>query len=103
MITRQELEAAITECESLPSSYQNCEKLAVFYAVYSHLYGPENADTEKISHEYITEQYGESEFFKTIKNKKAKAVFTVFDELMSTLQIVNPKLYTATLEKIDNI
>ena len=103
MITKQELEEAIAECENLPSSYQSCEKLATFYAVYDHLYGSKISDTEPISREYITEQYGKSEFFTAIRDKKEKSVFGVIDELMSTLQIVNPKLYNATLNKIETI
>ena len=103
MITKQELEEAIAECENLPSSYQSCEKLATFYAVYDHLYGSKVSDTEPIPREYITEQYGDSEFFTAIRDKKEKAVFSVIDELMSTLQIVNPKLYNATLNKIETI
>lgn len=102
MITRQELEEAITECENLPPSYQTCEKLAVFYAVYDHLYGLK--DSEKTaSHEYLTEHYGDSEFFATIRGKNEKSVFNVIDELMSTLKIVNPNLYSATIEKINTI
>lgn len=103
MTTKQELERAISECENLPSSYQNCEKLAVFYTVYNNLYGSDVSDTEPIPREYITEKYGESEFFTAIRDKKEKAVFGVIDELMTTLKIVNPKLYNATLNKIENI
>ena len=102
MITKQELEEAITEYENLPSSYQACEKLATFYAVYDHLYGLK--DSEKTaSHEYLTEYYGNSEFFATIKGKNERSVFNILDELMSTLQIVNPNLYSATIEKINTI
>lgn len=104
MITKQELEEAIAECESMPSSYQSCEKLAVFYTVYRYLYGTENAHSEVIPPcKYITEKYGDSEFLTAVTDKKEKSVFGVIDELMSTLQIVNPKLYNATLTKITDI
>ena len=47
MIAKTELEKAIDECEHLPTSYQNCEKLATFYAIYDHLYAEKEPKEQK--------------------------------------------------------
>ena len=38
MVTERELLDAIRECESAPSSFRSCERLAVFYSLYDRLY-----------------------------------------------------------------
>lgn len=104
MIAKTELEKAIDECEHLPISYQNCEKLATFYAIYDHLYAEKEPKEQKsVYTETVIDDYGDSEFFMTIQGKDSKEVWKVLDELMSTLQVVNPKLYNATLRKIDSV
>ena len=101
MFSRSELLNAIQELESAPATYQNAEKLATFYALYDHLYihkEPENR-IETVR-EVTIDRYDGSEFYEAISGQKAAQVWAVVDELMATLQALQPKLYQATIDKI---
>lgn len=46
------------------------------------------------------DRYGDSEFLETITDKNPEDIWMVMDELMSTLQALNPRLYQATMDRI---
>ena len=100
-ITKRELNEAIRECEEAPPSYQNCQRLATFYTIYNHMFPPERQS--EIRTETVIEDYGKSDFLLSVGGKNAEKVWNVMDELMSTLQAVNPKLYEGVLQKIDDL
>lgn len=101
MFSKGQLLDAIEELEMSPATYQNAEKLATFYSLYDHLYVHQEpmSRVETIS-ETIIDKYGDSEFFNVINGKDAYDVWSVMDELMTTIQVLQPKLYQATLDKI---
>lgn len=101
MLTKRELTDAIRECENLPASYQNCQRLATFYTIYDHMFPPEVRS--EIKAEKVIEDYGKSDFLTSVGGKNAEKVWTVMDELMLTLQAVNPKLYDGVLRKINDL
>ncbi|MDE6673079.1 MAG: hypothetical protein K2K16_12955 [Ruminococcus sp.] len=101
MLTQRELIDAIRECENAPVSYQNCQRLATFYGIYDHMFPPEVQTGIKA--EKVIEDYGKSDFLLSVGGKNAEKVWNVMDELMSTLQAVNPKLYEGVLRKIDDL
>lgn len=104
MFTRRELENAIAECEKNPSTFNDCQKLAAFYTLYDHLYTDnEPREQRTVYTETIIDNYGDSEFFMAVQGRDSESVWEVLNELMSALQIVNPKLYNATLQKIDSL
>lgn len=104
MLTRRELENAIAECESNPSSFNDCQKLATFYTIYQHCFAEkEPKESRSVYTETVIDDYGDSEFLDIIRDREAGDVWAVMDELMMTLQVVNPKLYNATLRKIDSL
>lgn len=101
MFSKRELLAAIDELEASPATYQNAEKLATFYSLYDHLY----VEKEPMSRiESVKEvkiyRYGDSEFLEAITDKNPEDIWMVMDELMSTLQALNPRLYQATMDRI---
>lgn len=99
MITQRELDGAIRECENAPTSYQNCEKLATFYTILDHLY----SDKERKVIENVSDvigDYGDSEFLQYIQGKDSQTVWLVMDELMQTLQIVNPRLHDGVMRRL---
>lgn len=98
MLTKRELTDAIRECEDSPASYQNCQRLATFYAIYDHMFPPERQS--EVRAEKVIEDYGKSDFLLSVGGKNAEKVWNVIDELMYTLQAVNPKLYDGVLQKI---
>lgn len=101
MLTQREIIDAIRECEDSPASYQNCQLLASLYIIYDHMFPPERQS--EIKTETVIEDYGKSDFLLSIGRKNAEKVWNVMDELMSTLQAVNPKLYDGVLRKIDDL
>lgn len=101
MFTRKELNDAIDELEASPPTYQNCEKLATFYTLYDHLYGPSQILTDiKPIQEIIIDDHGESEFLRKIEGREASKIWYIMDELMETVKLLQPRLYEATMQKI---
>lgn len=101
MFSKNELINAIDELEHAPATYQNAEKLAVFYLLYDHLYiEKEPVNRFEQVKEVTINRYEGSEFFEAISDKDAAQVWQVLDELMATIQMLQPKLYQATIDKI---
>ncbi len=108
MLTEKELLEAIEECQSaLPKNFSTCEKLAVFYTILDHL-NAENSYKTMLSAdsnprenlETVVGDYGTSEFFAAVRGKEAEKVWPIFGELMDALKVLNPKLYTRTIERL---
>ena len=102
MFTEKELLDAIDECQnSLPETFSTAEKLAVFYTVLDHLQAKNSfmmsADPDP---EKVIGDYGSSEFFLAVKGKESSKVWTIFGELMDALKVLNPKLYSRTIDRL---
>lgn len=101
MFSKSELLDAIEDLEMAPATYQNAEKLATFYTLYEHLYvRKEPVSRIESIEEVVIGDYGDSEFFQVVMDKKADDVWMIIDELMETLKVMQPKLYQATIDKI---
>ena len=107
MITERDLQDAIAECQGERHPTANtCIKLAAYFTIYDHLY-PKEIKKEEVSQtifqtvdEDIIGDYGDSEFYRTIKGRKAEEVWAVMDELMETIQVINPKLYDGVMRQL---
>ena len=102
MISKRELQEAIESCECAPLSYQNCEKLATLYTIYDHLYTEQTPKIEKVEEDKISAS-GNSEFLKTINGLPSLSVWSIMDELMKTLQVIQPRLYDGVMKKISDL
>lgn len=101
MFSKGELLDAIEELEHAPATYQNAEKLSTFYLLYDHLYvRKEPVNYVESTKEVTIDRYGDSEFLQAIEGQKAEDGWLVMDELMATIQLLNPKLYRATIDKL---
>lgn len=108
MITEHELLVAIDECQNaLPSTFSTCEKLAVFYTILDHLRAKNSsvpmmsADAEsKPFAEIVIGNHGNTDFFSAVRGKDASKVWLILGELMDALLVLNPKLYSRTMERI---
>lgn len=89
MFSREEIERAIRETEANADTYEDCAKLATFYEIQDHLYSRDMPNA--IS--------GDSDFLQTV-NGKGEQVWGVLDELMETLKLINPHLYSGVMRKI---
>jgi len=101
MFSKVELLDAIDELENSPATYQNAEKLATFYLLYDHLYiQKEPLQRIESTREVTIDRYGDSDFLEAITDKKSEDIWRIMDELMATLEMLQPKLYRATIDKI---
>ena len=109
MITERDLQEAIAECEGERNPNANtCLKLAAFYTIRNELFGNQE-QFEHSAYSYApapTTNAGyvsESEFGEIVSGKDIVAVLGVIDELMATLQIINPRLYNSVIRKLNQI
>lgn len=118
MITEQDLQEAIAECLGQRNpGISTCLKLAAFYTIKNELY-PENTDDidgnfnkQLLPIEYRSESSyqsppkytSETDFGKIIENKNEIDILGIFDELMTALQVLQPRLYNNVLDKLNNL
>ena len=108
MITRQDLEQAIAECQGIRNPNANtCIKLAAFLTIQRELFGEEKDAEQFPSYSFapapdrnIVEIDSDSEFARAISGMDLDEIFQVMDELMKTLQIIQPRLYDAVMMKL---
>lgn len=109
MITEKDLQEAIAECLGQRNPNANtCIKLAAYYTIQQNLY-PE-ADPEKgpsysfaappVEQVETVKLDSDSEFSQVISGRDVSEILPVWDELMDTLKIVNPRLYDGVMRKL---
>lgn len=105
MITETDLKQAIAECQVERNPNANtCMKLAAYYTILNNLY-PNVAEKSMYSYapapaSETVDYYSDSEFAQLIDGKSAVAVWSLIDELMSTLQAIQPRLYDGVIRKL---
>ena len=119
MITEQDLQAAIAECQGERNPNANtCIKLASFLTIREHMFPqkgeelqllPETRgysyapEPESPPNEPIIEYQSDTEFGRLIYGKKARDILPVIDELISeAVRVMNPRLYNAFIRKLKN-
>lgn len=104
MITEKDLQEAIAECRGVKNPNANtCIKLAAFYTIKNQLYPDDSGysfTSSPRSHVSVIEYDGVSEFAEVTNGKEFLSVWGVIEELMTTLQITNPRLYNNVIQKI---
>ena len=103
MITKNDLDTAIAECQGKRNPDANtCIKLAAFYTIKREMYGE-----EPMSYSYAPAQNqntieidSDSEFARAVNGMNSDEFLPIIDELMSTLQIIQPRLYSAVMMKL---
>ena len=101
MITEKELREAIAECQGQRNPNANtCIKLASYYTILDHM-DKEIIQPQIQSYSFATAPYSsDTEFGQRIANMDINDVLTVMDELMTTLSIINPRLYNGVMAKL---
>lgn len=116
MIREEDVREAIAEMQGQRNPNANtCIKLAAYYTILDHLveesvpaeeiarspqqgqepYSYSGADPEQILYS------GDSAFAARITGKAQADVWPVIDELMTTIQVLNPRLYGAVMQKLE--
>lgn len=94
MINPEELDKEILMLEKKDTTYANCERLAWLYIVRDHITGQMQKQSVSL------DVSGDSEFLKAVNKKDSVEVFSIIDELMETISVLNPRLYSAVIQKI---
>lgn len=112
MITEHDLQEAIAECEGQrnPSS-STCMKLAAFYTIKDKLYPVEQEQPELPSYSRSVgpmltgsvEYASDTEFGRLISGMDVAEFAPIMDELMTTLQVVSPRLYAGVIRKLADL
>lgn len=107
MITEQALEEAIAECKGERNPNANtCVKLAAYLNLKERLYpsGPGDMEQPKPivkNYSYATPEYqSESEFYNLVQGRSMEELMPILDELMETIQVLNPRLYNGVMRKL---
>lgn len=106
MITKQDLDSAIAECQGDPNpNAQTCIKLASYYTINEHLFGnharpPEPGPQFSMDSGTVTYE-SESEFSKAIAGKDLNEVMPLIDELMETIAVLQPRLYKSVMRRLE--
>lgn len=106
MIRETDLREAIAEMQGQKNpNAQTCIKLAAYYTILDHITeNPTPKDYEPMlysgSAPEVIEYKGDSDFAKKVNGKAANDVIAVFDELMTTLQVMHPRLYTGVMSRL---
>jgi hypothetical protein len=109
VITEKDLQEAIAECKGQRNpNASTCIKLAAFYTILDHMYGDDQKEFQSYSFAPIPTQNsmveydGTSDFAKRIHDKDSSEMWKLMDDLMDTLSIVNPKLYSSIMARISD-
>ena len=107
MIKKEDLLEAIAECNGVKNpNAKTCMMLSAFYTILDHMddqevpikqmpdYSFAEPPDEKIN--YI----GDTEFLQAVQGKDTNEVLEIIDELMTTLQVLYPRLYDGVMIKI---
>ena len=106
MITERDLTAAIAECQGKRNpDAKTCMMLAAFYIIKREMFGEE----KEVEHSYsyapapdqkTIEMESDTEFARAVDGREQQDVLPVIDELMSTLYVIQPRLYNAVMDKL---
>ena len=104
MISKHDLDQAIAECQGQRNPNANtCLKLAAFYTIRNEMFGEEK---QPPMYSYSPEpvetlqSYGNSEFLDAIVGKDHESVMLIMDELMESMQVLQPRIYDSVMRKI---
>ena len=117
MITEQDLQAAIAECQGERNPNANtCIKLASYLTIREHMFPqkgeelqllPETRgysyapEPEESPDEPVIDYQSDTEFGRLVYGKKARDILPVIDELVSeAVMVTNPRLYNAFIRRL---
>ena len=105
MITEKDLQEAIAECQGVRNpNASTAIKLAAFLTIQREMYGAQDTPGYSYAAPYNNDMgvgsYGDSDFLQAIQGKDPAAMWTIMDELMDTLKMLNERVYKGVMRKI---
>lgn len=91
----KEINNTIYELENGDTNHAACQKLAALYIVRDHA-----EQKQETQHEESIPKISDSEFMKKAASVDSSTLWKVLDEGMTTLSAINPRLYSAILNKL---
>ena len=100
MITEKELNDAIEMDEHAEDPNSNtCVTLAAFYIVKDHLFPDEPEELYSNESGYSSD----TEFGKIVSTKNIQDIMPIMDELVTTINVLNPQLYASVINKLSDV
>lgn len=106
----KEIEWAISELEQEESSEKRYTLLAALYTCRNELLGLSAPQPQIASYSEAASpsgetlgQYGDSDFLRAVSGKNAAAVWSVMNEHMRAIRVVNPNVYEGVMRKLKGI
>lgn len=103
MITEHDLREAIAECQGERNPNANtCIKLAAYYTILEQMEKKPSSDEPVYSGGYSAKSVlldTDTEFAEII-NQVGDSAWLLMDELMTTLSVVNPRLYAMVMRRL---
>lgn len=106
----KEIEYWISKLEDGESSFQNYSKLADLYAIRDKMLSVSQPDLHTAAYSEaaapvseVLGQYGDSDFLRAVAGRDSAAAWSVIDELMDTLRVVNPRAYESVMRKLNRL
>lgn len=108
MLNAAEIKAEIARLEYEESSYPNYAKLANLYIIRDQMQGGgederavrySSAPAPEPAQEMVG-SYGDSDFLRTVAGMDPAKAWSVMDELMDTLRVVNARVYDSVMRKL---
>lgn len=110
MITLQDLESAIKECEGQRNPSANTAlKLAAYYTIKNELYPSDSPPERGYSFDpppvtkNRVDYESDTEFGQAVNGRETASVMAILDDLMSVLQSAQPRLHRRIINKIQEI
>lgn len=112
MIREEDLHEAIAECQGKRNPDANtCIKLAAFYTILNQLYPKQDQEqnTQPVipamsfaaePNEQVIQWEGDSDFAQEVSGRAVTYIMPIMDELMQTVQVLQPRLYNAVMRKL---
>lgn len=105
----KEIESGIYELEREESSERRYTLLAALYTCRNEMLGLTAPQPQAAAYSEAApvsgrlDQYGDSDFLRAVRGKDPAAAWTVMDELMDTLRVVNARAYESVMRKMGRI
>lgn len=106
----KEIEYWISKLEDGESSFQNYSKLADLYAIRDKMLSARQPELHTAAYSEaaapvseVLGQYGDSDFLRAVAGCDSAAAWSVIDELMDTLRVVNPRAYESVMRKLSRL
>lgn len=100
MISLEQLDGEIAALEEKDPTHVIMQKLASLYTVRDHMVLERNNNPVTVALETVPAMATDTDFAKAVAGKDIKQIMGVIDELMTTLAVINPRLYNSVMGEL---